>query len=513
MNVMTTRTMATSSHGTAGIAFCVLFLLLQGCSGDLHSPVLPDPESVEIADGVALDPEQLFGTWEGSTAVGSDNTNYFEQSYRIDFQSVDDAEALFSHWFVDASSSARDSVCNLPYAYRFDGSALELEPLPSARNKGAVAIKAVHTGGNNMVLYTVKEQVTTSLCTLTRTGDPEPAVTGVNRTMPLPGQTVSFTGRNLQFVDHVFLPTADGELEVTDFTSSSKLISFTVPTADYVPGHVRFYASGAHVSSYSPAMFCRNCVFFHNFSAEGTAAPYTGTEFENTINISQTLIDKLSVVSSEALPAGHCLTLGTEAVISPDSMLCYFGDAPAPWAVDSGLDPDTGYLRFSFGDRIRYVIDHSDGMLSDRTKCKDAAVEMDIYVYSDGEPLWNTGFLSFRLDKDQGKSLTQSWFAQTAMWELDEPVSFADGWQTYTIPLSAFTITENESYSTLGKLSSFLTGGGKQTLVKLLNYQLDATHPAQALSSFQFCLADMRLVPYGVPANTRDEPSSGETNP
>ena len=486
---------------------CVLWTIcaLTACSDSIDAPSLPAPESTAVAQGVTLAPDLLFGIWEGQTEVGNTNTNHFEQTYRVEFQSVDDAEAVFSHWFVDATSTTRDSVCNLEYSYTFDGSTIILTPKSTAQATGAVSIKAVHTGNNQMVLYTTNENVTTTMCTLTRTGDPEPTITSVNRTLPQAGETVTLTGRNLQFVDHLYLPTATGEVEVKDFKATSKQIEFTVPQADFAPGHVRCQATGAHVSAYSPAMFCRNCVFFHNFSTQGQKSPYTGTEFENTINITQSLFDKITAVSSANLPEGHALTEAGVDIISPDSMLCFFGNTPTAWAVDGNLDPGTGMLRFSFGDRIQYVIDHSDGLVTAKTKCKEAAVEMDIYVCSNGEPVWNTGFMSFRLDKDQGKSLTQSWFAQTAMWNMDEPVSFADGWKTYTVPLSAFKVTESEAYATVGNLMKFLKNNNKQAIIKLINYQLDSTHPAQALSSFQFCIANMRLVPYGIPVNTKEE--------
>lgn len=484
---------------------CVAIMTLVACSKDIEAPSLPAPESTAVAQGVTLDPNQLFGIWEGKTEVGTDNTNHFVQQYRVEFQSIDDAEAIFSHWYVDAATSIRDSVCNMVYDYAFDGSTAELTPTASAKSRGAVKIKAVHTGGNQMVLYAVKANVTTAMCTLTRSGDPEPAVTAINRTLPQAGELVTLSGRNLQFVDHLYLPTADGEQEVPDFTATSRQISFRVPQGDFAPGHIRCQATGAHVSTYSPMVFCQPCVFFSTFSTDGTSAPYTGSEFENTINITQSLFDKVKVVSADNLPEGHCLTLDAAAgIVNPRHMLCFFGNAPVAWAVDGGLDPSTGSLRFSFGDRLRYVINHSGDIVTSGSKCAELAIEMDIYAVSNGQPQWNTGFMSFRLDKDQGKSLTQSWFAQTAMWSLDSPVSFADGWQTYTIPLSAFKVTENEAYATIGSLADYLVKNKKQTIVKLLNYQLDAQHPAQPLDTFQFCIANMRLVPYGIPANKRE---------
>jgi len=478
-------------------------VLFTSCSKDIEAPSLPAAERVTIAEGVELSADQLFGIWEGTTQAGTDNTNYFEQLYRVEFQSVDDAEAVYSHWFTNATSYLRDSVCNLAYSYQFDGKSVTLTPGKSAQAMGAAGIKAVHTGNNTMVLYAVDDSGATTICTLTRTSDPQPSVTAVDRTLPQAGERVTLTGRNLQFVDHLYLPTATGEVEVTDFTATSKQIQFVVPQAAVAPGYVRCQSTGAHVSTYSPAMFCSNCVFFHDFSTQGSKAPYAGTEFENTINITQSLFDKLTVVSSQHLPEGHCLAARSD-VVNPDYMLCFFGDTPTAWSVDTGLDPGTGMLRFSFGDRMQYVIDHSDGLVTATTKCKEAAIEMDVYVESDGKPEWNTGFMSFRLDKDQGKSLTQSWFAQTAMWDVDSPVSFADGWQTYTIPLSAFRVTESETYATVGNLASYLLKNKKQAIIKLINYQLDDTHPSQALKSFQMCVANMRLVPYGIPANKKE---------
>lgn len=485
------------------IVVFTFLLLIFSCSKDIDAPSLPAPESVAIAQGVSLPADQLFGVWEGYTEVGADRTNHFGQSYRVEFQSVDDGEALFSHWFTDAVSILRDSVCNLEYSYAFDGSTIELTPSAAASAAGAVKIKAVHTGDNQIVLYTVNNDVTMTMCTLTRTGDPEPSITGVDRTLPKAGETVTLTGRNLQFVDHLYLPTPTGEVEVTDFSATSRQIQFTVPQSELAPGRIRCQATGAHVNTYSPAMFCSNCVFFHDFSTQGTKNPYMGTEFENSINITQSLFDKITVVSSDNLPEGHVLN-GVTDIVNPDYMLCFFGNTPTAWAVDTGLDPGTGMIRFSFGDRMQYVIDNSAGMITDKSKCKEVAIEMDIYVSSNGQPVWNTGFMSFRLDKDQGKSLTQSWFAQTAMWNMDEAVDFSDGWKTYTIPLSAFKVTDSEAYATVGSLARYLIANKKQAVIKLINYQFDVMHPAQALDSFQFCIANMRLVPYGIPANTKE---------
>lgn len=480
-------------------------LLLSGCSKDIGAPSLPAQESVAIAEGVTLDAQQLFGIWEGSSMVGETNANHFEQSYKVEFQSVDDQTAVLSHWFVDAASSMRDSVCNLDYTYSFDGKTIELTPTPSAKSQGAIAITAVHVGNNVMELYTTNGTITSVACTLSRTGDPEPVITGVDRTMPQIGETVTVTGRNLQFVDHLYLPTATGELEVTDFEKTSKQIQFIVPDGTYQAGSIRCQATGAHVSTYSPAyMFCYNAVYMHNFYEQGTKAPYKGTEFEYSITVgNSTPRNNVSYLKSADLPVGHSLLNADATVLHPDSLLSFFGDLPTTWPVDGTTDPSKGYLRFSTGDRFQYVLDNCGGILTAETPCTDAAIQMDIYVYSDGKPEWNTGYFSYRMDKDYS-AINNEWAGNVAPWSQDYPMAFDNGWKTFTIPLSQFKITRNNGYDTLGGLISWLKKGNKQTIIKLVNYQLDDSHPAHALTSFQFNLANMRLIPYKTPSNKKE---------
>lgn len=467
-------------------------MMLAGCSKDIEAPSLSTPENDVIVEGVALEPDVLFGIWEGKTYhIGTTQANSFEQTYRLEFQSVDDAEVLYSHWYANALTNDRDSVCDMAYNYSFDGTGAEMIP----ETKTGSTMKAVYIGDNEMELYTIEGTTIHKVCTLSRTSDPEPVITGVDRTLPQAGEKVTVSGRNLQFVDHLYLPTPTGEVEVTDLVKTSKQIQFVVPQGTCAPGAIRCQATGAHLSTYSPAyMFCDNCVFFKTFSTAGGVKPYwTGTEFENTIGISDSFFSNVSVISSNQIPSGH--SLYGVSVINPDYFISFFGNTPKAWPVDTGLDPNTGHMRLSFGDCIQHVLDHCDGMLTEDTKCSDVAIQMDVYVYSDGEPVWKTGFISFRLDKGQQKSLTQGWFGQTAMWDSSNPVSFADGWKTFTLPLSAFAVTENSLYDTLGKLGTYLRNNkSTHAIIKFLNYQLDANHPAQDLSSFQINIANMRLV-------------------
>lgn len=477
-------------------------LMLASCSEDLDSPVLPEAPGLALPEAQPIDAGKLFGVWEGETSYGTNNQNYFEEQYRVEFQSVDDAEAVYSHWYTDAETGIRDSVVDVEYTYEFDGSKVVLTPKTAAADGGAAVITGVHTGGERMLLVTGNAGRTDSICTLVRTGDPEPAITGVDRTMPQPGEVVTVTGRNLQFVDHVYMPVEGGELEITGFTPGSKQISFTLPDADYAQGSIRMRSTSAGVDCYSPAyMFCRNTVFFHNFNTFGAKSPYTGTEFEYTISSMGTLTDHANALASDNLPEGHCL-YGAADVVSPDSLLSFFGDTPTDLPLATGGDDRKGYFRFSGGDRIQYAIDHSGGLFTDRTPSNQTAIQMDLYVVSDGVPEWKTGYLSWRFNKD-GSNTSGDLLANVVGWSAEEPMSFAGGWRTFTIPLSAFeAMNGSGAYSTLGGLADQLKASNRQTIVTLVNYNLGGLPPMQALQSFQFCIANIRLVPYVTPANT-----------
>ena len=489
----------TIKYWMAVCSACYCFTVaLVSCSEDLDSPVLPVAESVAIPSGTTLDANKLFGIWGGSTAYGTTNQNHFEQSYRIEFQSVDDGEAVLSHTYVDAESEIETTQSDVEYTYTFDGTTATLTPKAAYAVKGAKEFKAVHTGNNRLLLYTIHESRTDTICTIARLSDPIPSITAVDRTMPAVGETVTITGRNLQFVDHIYLPITNGEIEVTEVTYGSKEIKIVIPQADYMPGSIRCQSSGAHLSCYSPAyMFRNDCIFMKSFYEWGTksATKYAGTEFEYTIKSLGTLRNSVSYLSSSKLPEGHSLLLATSGVQHPDSLLSFFGNKPSAWAVDTKTDPSKGYLRFSSGDRFQYVLDHCIGDLTDKTKCSDVAIQMDIYVYTDGEPKWTTGYFSYRMNKDQS-SLTSAMVANVAGWEdTHTPMSFADGWKTFTIPLSAFPVTASAT-PTLGSLIAQLKNNNLQTIIKLVNYPLDALHPATPASEFQFSMANLRLVPY-----------------
>ncbi len=119
-------------------------LALASCSEDLDSPVLPGDPGITVPAAQPLDADQLFGVWEATTSKGDNNQNYFEEQYRMEFQSVNDAEAVYSHWYTDAETGMRDSVINMEYTYQFDGSTVTLTPKSAAASDGAAVITATH---------------------------------------------------------------------------------------------------------------------------------------------------------------------------------------------------------------------------------------------------------------------------------------------------------------------------------------------------------------------------------
>lgn len=476
------------------------------CSQDIEVNTLSQPTELVLPQGKDMDANVLFGVWGKTWVQGNTNRNYFTQRYEISFQDVEDGEAVLSHWFTDATTEIADSIVNYEYTYQFDGKNIKMMPKPAYAMLGADTIHGISVGNDQILLYTEKAHHIDSICTLVRTANPAPSVTSVDRTLPMVGEKVTISGRNLQFVDHLYLPTQEGEQEITKFEKGSKQISFILPEGDYAPGSIRCQSTTSHLSCYSPAyMFRNDCVFFHTFSTQGTKAPYTGTEFEYSIKSMGTLMSGASNLTSDKLPAGHSLQLAHENVKSPDAFLSFFGKTPiATWPIASKTDDKKGFLRFSSADRFQYVVNYN--VLRDvkpSTPCSQLALQMDIYVSTDGEPVWNTGYISYRLNKDQN-NLTSSMLANVAMWSDNDPASFSDGWRTFTIPLSAFGVTKSSAASTLGGLINLLKSSNLQTLLTLVNYPLDELHLAKAVSNFQFSIANVRLVPYSVPVRVKE---------
>lgn len=485
------------------LAPAALALLAAGCTDSIgDTPELDSRPGVELPSGQSVDPDRIFGVWEASSSVGNTASTHFTQRYEINFQQVEEGSALVSHWFTDGETESPDSLINLEYSYRVDGTEIRLEPQAAAKARGARAFAGVNLGDDRIFLYSRIQDRTDSICTIVRIGDPQPMITSVDRTLPIAGQKVTLSGINLQFVDHLFLPLPDGtEYEVAEFSITSKAISFIMPEGEFAPGSIRAHSTTAHVSCFSPAyMFCRPCVFFHDFSVHGKMAPYEGTEFEYTINDLGNRLSKAYVCSSDEIPEGHSL-YGVD-IQNPEIFLTLFGETPSPWETAASTNKFDSYIRFSSGDRFQYVIDNSGDLVAKNSKCRDLALQIDIYANSDGEPVWNTGYLSWRLNKDFN-SLTSPMLANVAAWDRQTPCSFADGWKTYTIPLSSFPVCDNPSM-TIGQLVGTLLSGNMQTILTLVNYPLSAMHPCRELQAFQFCMADIRLVPLNTPANVKE---------
>ena len=470
-----------------------LSLTFSSCSQDLDSPVLPQVQSVALPDGVTLDDNRLFGEWEAQNAMGNTNKSYFTQKYHVSFQSVDDKTAQISHWFTDAATEMEDSTADYEYTYSFDGQNIVLTPTATYALKGASEMRGRSIAGEKIMLYTEHAGIVDSICTLNRVSNPVSAITSVDRTLPNAGETITVTGRNLQFLSSLSFPTANGYVEVQPTSADSKQMKVVVPyNVTFTSGALMGNGSDG-TKCYSPAyMFCYDNVFFKTFelpSSASTSNKYAGTEFEYTISsLSGSVKSNVQEYTASSLPTGH----SAEGISSnPDNMLSMPKGAPAAWAKASKTDDKKFYLRFSSEDRFQYVIDHSNGDITADMKCADLAIQMDIYVYTDGKPQWNTGYLSWRLNKNNN-SLTDNMSANVAMGSESEPADFTSGWKTFTIPLSTFGITSQ--YTTLGDLIAYLKQNNHVTILTLVNWPLDDLHPVHACDSFQFNMANIRLV-------------------
>ena len=454
----------------------ILCVLLYGCKDSIYAPELPQPQSAALPAAVDLDAARIAGLWKTEPA---------DNRYTAEFTAVEDGEAIISHYFTNASTTMDDSIVGLNYRFTYSKGVLLMTPSAEAVTKGATTITAVHVGNEKLELFTSNRDHTNRIATLHRVSGPQPTIVSVSKTLPFAGETVIVTGRNLQNVDKVLLPAADGWKEATAVQATSKTVQFVVPAGDYVQGALRLDVTEDGSSVLSPAyMFATKGILMHSFS---------GSEFDYTISALGKTLDHAVALSATNLPASHPL-YGT-SVVSPDSMLSFFDNAPISWPVASGPDNKKGYLRFSTGDRLNTVlaryIGEADAPFNAQTKCADLAFQLDLFVVQDNQPQWKSGYLSYRLNKDRNKTGEAS-VANLAFWSAEQPMDFTSGWQTVTIPLSAFTMTNSQS---LEQFINTLLTGNLQTIFTFVNYELDALHPVTEVSNCQFSIANLRLVP------------------
>lgn len=471
-----------------------LLLLLAGCSEQLHAPELPTAQSDSIPAPTPIDTNRIAGVWQSA-----------DNAYRLELTEVVDAEAILSHWYINANTQMKDSVINTHYAYTLTNDTLQFTPHAQASLNGANTLKAVRTEEGELLLYTSNHAFTNLICTLIRKQGPVPAITTINKTLPQVGEIVTIQGRNLQYVTHIYLPISNGWQLVEPMEITSKKIRFRVPQAEYVQGSIRCYVQEDKLNVYSPAyMFASKGVFMHSFYEQGTTKSdrYAGSEFEYTIKDLGQLRGNAHYLSANPLPEGHAL-YATD-IISPDSLLSFFDKTPQAWPKVNGADDKKGYLRFSSGDRFQAILNRyvntQDTHITPKTPCSDLAIQMDIYVHTDGVAEWNTGYVSYRLNKD--RTSDASVVANIAGWDSEHTMDFTDGWQTLTIPLSTFEMTKSLNIEELIKT---LLNGNLQTILTIMNRDLDPIHEAHDVESFQFSIANLRLVPINTPANTIDE--------
>jgi hypothetical protein len=83
-------------------------------------------------------------------------------------------------------------------------------------------------------------------------------------------------------------------------------------------------------------------------------------------------------------------------------------------------------------------------------------------------------------------------------------MDFSEGWLTLTIPLTAFPMATQTGLTNLGALIASVRSSKLQTIFTFVNYTLDSSHPAHAMTNFQFNIADIRLVTTAAPQSVND---------
>ncbi len=252
-----------------------------------------------------------------------------------------------------------------------------------------------------------------------------PSVTGINNSLPQPGERVVVYGANLQETTQLTLP---GDIILDSGIESDpdgEWYAFSMPDNCTEGGHI--YSVGANGNAQSPDFFNQKAGLILNFDGVGNQGYWSWSETGSMIN-DEDLV-------SDPLESGR----GTVCKIIPDRLLAE-GISPLKsratecWTAGNDNPAD---------DWNHFV---NDGLFNLGTPLEDVAFQFDIYC---PEPWAYTGQIEITVQNnvsfngygsDEVKSSTTQAYVWVP-WLVDgEVVPFqTEGWQTVTIPLSLFS--------------------------------------------------------------------------
>ncbi len=278
-----------------------------------------------------------------------------------------------------------------------------------------------------------------------------PIITGIDNTLPMPGETVVVRGENLQETSLVTLP---GGTQVTDITNApveedGEWFSFTMPAGVTAYGAITIEC--ANGTAVSPEYFNNGACMILNFDGTGAQGSWGWSETGSMIDASDLVDDPLGT------GRGKVLQLVPERLLAGDGVAAGKSRATECWTAgnDDARDDWTWMTEF----------------IPAATPLAEVAFQFDIYV---PEPWSGTGHIQVSLmnnfnfggiGSDDDADSKQCAFC--CPWIKDgEVVPFSTaGWQTVTIPFSEFR-----------KYGAEIADGGTPTFQEVIDDRLAASY-------------------------------------
>jgi hypothetical protein len=303
---------------------------------------------------------------------------------------------------------------------------------------------------------------------------PAPVISDVSGSLPRAGEKLQIYGTNLRDLDSVVLP---GNVVLTagqfELSSDYTKIILTVPSnATTTPGGIYVHGDNGQAYGYN-YMNRSNCIFISKFSSDAWVTGGTGDCYQRAYNYGTTI----SGNQTAQLPAsgdGHK---------NPDT----YRQIPAA-AADLAVDQSPGSFDFRTCPAVTSVLQTAGGVITPATACNNLALQFDIYLPVD----WSSGFVRFEFVKG-----SSDWRYNYAPWAVNGnvvPVKM-NGWQTVTMPLSAFKGLNGKTYQYF--MDQAVGKGGYFTFIN--SAYTDASGKslaAAAIKSFQLSFGNFRIVPY-----------------
>lgn len=316
-----------------------------------------------------------------------------------------------------------------------------------------------------------------------------PTVTGINMTLPMPGETVKVTGTNLHETVKVTLP---GGIEVTEVTcdEDGEWYSFVMPEGVTEGGCL--YSEGAHGYAQTPDYFNERRGMIIDFDGVGTQGGWSATYTSEEL-----AVDPLGTGRGNVVPAVPEAVVAEGGIAAGANGKGWFtaGGEKGAWSADSEDWAKT------FGE-----------LIPAETPVAEIALQFDVYS---PEP-WTTGMLEFTLQNNlsnygygstETTNTTNIEFPTAVVWVPwltedggQEPYQ-TDGWVTVTIPVNTIGKYQNTeadlTFATIcaDRAAASYANFGMFLVNNEVAYSEDIVYKPSAFAQMVY-VDNWRLVPY-----------------